>query len=361
MAGALRVGIIGVGWGNLVHVPAFRAAEGFEPVALCSRRREPLEAAAAKCGISDLSTDWRDFVRRDDLDMISITVPVELHREMTLATIAAGKRVLCEKPAALSAADAKEMYDAAESAGVAHATCFELRWLPERLAVWDAVRAGLVGKPYNLRSLQSADYWHPTHAPQSEWMYRKEVGGGYLMGMLSHDIDFACTLLGEPVAVAADVRSNVPRRKMADGTEIDVTADDTTVILVRFANGASAVISCSVVGAHSAGVRFDLFGEDGTILFETGPEGRRISGGAAKGDGLLEIPPSAREPKGAPITAKGRSAGMIRATALLLEEWNANLANPDSAIPTLRAGWRAMRVVEAARRSAAGEGWVGLD
>jgi len=361
MADPLRVGLIGVGWGALVHAPAFKAAAGYEPVALCSRRRESLEAAGARTGITDLSADWKDFVRRDDLDMISISSPVDLHREMTLAAVAAGKRVLCEKPAALTPADAREMYDAAEAAGVAHATCFELRWLPERLAVWDAVRAGLVGKAYNMRLLQSADYWHPTHGPQSEWMYRKDQGGGYLMGMLSHDIDYACTLLGEPEAVAADVRTNTPRRKLADGREIEVDADDTTVVLIRFKGGASAVISCSVVGAHAAGVRMDLFGEDGTVLFESGPQGRKVTGGAARAEGLSEMPLAEREPKGGPVTAKGRSAGMIRATALLLETWQDNLADPEAAIPTLRAGWRAMQVIDAARRSAAGEGWVGLD
>jgi len=361
MADPVRVGVIGVGWGALVHVPGFRAAAGFEPVAICSRRPESLEKAGARTGITDLSTDWKDFVRRDDLDMISISSPVGLHREMTLAAAAAGKRVLCEKPAALTVADAKDMLDAAESAGVPHATCFELRWLPERLAVWDAVRAGLVGKAYNLRSIHSADYWHPTHAPQSEWMYQREEGGGYLMGLLSHDIDFACALLGEPEAVAADVRTNTPRRTLADGREIEVDADDTTVVLIRFKGGASAVLSCSVVGAHTAGMRLDLFGEDGTLLIESGPQGRRVTGGSAKDAGLVDMPLNEREPKGGPVAAKGRSAGMIRAMALLLEDWQDNLASPDAAIPTLRAGWRAMKVIEAARRSAAGEGWVALD
>ena len=361
MSEPLRVGIIGVGWGALVHAPAYRAAAGFEPVALCSRRPQSLEAAGVRTGITDLSNDWKDFVRRDDLDMISITSPVEMHREMTLAACAAGKRVLCEKPAALSAEEAKDMLDAAEAAGVAHATCFETRWLPERLAAWDAVRAGLVGKAYNLRIIHSADYWHPTHGPQSEWMYQRAAGGGYLMGLLSHDIDYVCALLGEPEAVAADVRTNTPRRTLADGREIAVDADDTTVVLLRFKSGASAVISCSVVGAHTAGTRLDLFGEDGTLLLETGPQGRRLTGGSARDEGLAEMPLSTREPHGEPITSKGRSAGMIRAQALMLEDWQANLANPDAAIPTLKAGWRAMRVIDAARKSAEGEGWVALD
>ncbi len=357
MADNLRVGIIGVGWGSLVHAPAYRAAEGYELVALCSRREEPLQKAGGKLGLTDLSTDWKDFVRRDDLDLISISSPADMHTEMTLAAVAAGKHVLCEKPAALTAADAKLMLDAAESAGVRHATCFELRWLPERLAAWDQVRAGLVGKPYSFRLTHSNDYWHPTHAPQAEWMYLRDRGGGYLMGMLSHDIDYACALLGEPEAVAADLRTSVPRRTMPDGREIVVDADDTTHLLIRFKGGASALISASVVGAHTADSRMDLFGEDGTLIFETGAGEPKLVGGAAKGEGLAPIALSRREP-GQPVEAKGRSSMMVRATALLLEDWRANAKDAEAAIPTLRAGWRVQAVIEAARRSAAGEGWV---
>ena len=63
---ALRVGIVGVGWGSIVHAPAFEAVDGYELVALCSQNRDKVEAAGAKVGVTDLSTDWRSFVRRDD-------------------------------------------------------------------------------------------------------------------------------------------------------------------------------------------------------------------------------------------------------------------------------------------------------
>lgn len=361
MASDLRCGVIGVGWGSLVHIPAFRMTAGFEPVALCSRREEPLAAAGARAGISDLSTDWRDFVRRDDLDLISIASPVELHKEMALAAIAAGKHVLCEKPAALSGDDAREMLDAAEAAGVRHACCFETRWMRERLAVWDAVRAGFVGKPYSMRLLKSGPMWHPTHPPQAEWMYYRASGGGYLAGMLSHDIDFACALLGEPVAVAADVRTNVRRRTLADGREIVVDADDTSALLLRFANGASAVLSASVVGAHSYGMRMDLFGEDGTLLCESaGAQGASLTGGAASEPGLAPMAVSEREPEAGPVPGKGRSANNIRAQALMLEDWRDNFDNPEGAVPTLRAGWRVQTIIDAAHRSAEGAGWAPL-
>src|ERR1700744_1657725 len=96
----LRVGIIGVGWGAHVQVPGFRAAKGFEPVALCARTPDRLERVATKPGIDQPSTDWPSFVPRDDLDVISVATPTVLPHEMTIAALAAGKPVLCEKPLA---------------------------------------------------------------------------------------------------------------------------------------------------------------------------------------------------------------------------------------------------------------------
>jgi predicted dehydrogenase len=354
----IRVGLIGVGWGALVHAPAFRAVPGFELAALCSRDPRRVAAAGERLGIADLSTDWRAFVQRADLDLISITTPVGLHREMTLAALAAGKHVLCEKPLALGAADARAMLDAAERSDRATATCFETRWSPERLAIWEWVRAGNLGEPFFLRITQSAGYWHPTHAPQSEWMYQRAEGGGYLMGLQSHDIDFACALLGEPEAVAADLRTSVPRRTLADGREIAVDADDTGTLLLRTKNGASVVLSSSVVGAHAAGIGIELFGSEGTLCWN----GRQLLAAHAKDAGLAPLPLSAREPASGADLGQRRSSRLVRAQALMLEDWLPAFRGEPTPrpAPSLRDGWRVARVIDAARASSEGAGWVTL-
>ncbi|WP_375486406.1 Gfo/Idh/MocA family protein, partial [uncultured Jatrophihabitans sp.] len=266
MSSNLRVGIIGTGWGSLVHAPAYGIVDGFEVVALCARDPQRLARAAESAGVADTETDWQSFVRRDDLDVVSVAAPVELHHSMTLAALAAGKHVLCEKPLAVTAAQAQDMVHAAENSGKVTATCFELRWAADRLPVWDMVRAGYLGAPYFSRLVQSASYWHPSHKPQSPWMYDVDQGGGYLAGMLSHDIDWICTMFGEPLEVCADVHTSIPSITLADGSTIDVTADDTTTLILRLAGGARAEVSASVVGAHTAGWRFEAFGADGTIV-----------------------------------------------------------------------------------------------
>jgi predicted dehydrogenase len=333
-------------------------------VALCSRRPESVTKAGESLGIADTSTDWEAFIRRDDLDLISICTPVGLHAEQTIAAIEAGKHVLVEKPQALSADNAKRMLDAAESAGVAHAVCFEGRYEDHRMPVWRLVEDGFLGQPFLAKADTIGDYWHPSRSLQSEWMYSTDEGGGYLMGLSSHDIDFFTFLLGEPVAVCADVRSSVPIRHRPDGSELAVDADDTSVVLLRMASGALVTISTSVVGIHSNRREVVLLGSEGTITVGGSIQGGQptIRAGRVDEDGLHEVPASDRMPRSGIALPKRRAAGAIRSLALLLEDWlPAFEGKPAPGVPTLADGWRVQRVVDAARRSSAGEGWVALD
>ena len=359
----VRVGVVGVGWGTIVHLPAYQATDGFEVVALCARTPSRLAPVAEKHGL-DMSTDWQEFVRRDDIDLVSVATPVALHHPVTIAGLAAGKHVLCEKPLALTAAQCAEMVDAAERAGRSTATCFELRWLPDRSRIRQLVRDGIVGAPYFVRLSQSAAYWHPTRPAQAPWMYDLSAGGGYLNGLLAHDIDFVCSLFGRPVDVCADVRTSVPTRPLPDGTTLHVTADDTSALLMRLDTGALAVISASVVGLHTLGASFDAFGERGSIV---GPLGGRAANGAllagsVDADALSPVAPDDRRPAHDEVIPQRAASGPIRAMALLLEDWLPELCGGDAphAIPTFADGMAVQRVIEAARASSAGAGWVSV-
>jgi len=357
----IRVGIVGAGWSTVVHAPAFRLVDGYELVAVCARRPESLAKAMDKLELSDGSTDWRSFVRRDDLDLILVATPVAMHCEVTLAAIEAGKHVLCEKPTSLTPEDSLRMAEAAQRAGVAHAVGFELRWNPERYATWQLLREQALGEPYMLRLAQSWGHWHPSHAPQAEWMYSKADGGGYLAGLVSHDIDFARALLGEPVAVCAEVRTTVKQRTLADGRVIDVDADDTSTLLLRFASGATAVISSSVVGAHTKGYKLEIFGSEGTVL-AAGGRGAAVDlrFGRASDEGLAPYPLSDREPlSGRPIPPRA-AAWAIRSLALMLEDWLPAFDGKPTQVPNLYDGYRVQQVTQAAFDSAAGRGWVDI-
>ena len=372
MTDQLRVGVIGVGWGSLVQVPAFRAAGGYEVVALCSRRAERAAEAGARLGIEDVSTDWERFVGRPDLDIISVCTPTDLHREQVLGAIGAGKNVLCEKPVALDSGQAAEMADAADAAGVATAVCFENRWGREKLAVWRQIGEGLLGSPYFARVAIAADYFHPSRPLMSEWMYRLADGGGYLLGMASHDIDYLYSLFGVPEAVCADVHATIPRRTRADGSDFAADADDTASLLLRWSSGVRASISLTTVGMHTGSrYRFEAFGSDGTAEIDGTVFGGTVRAGRTGEEGLRELALSdaaVSDPSAIPAT--GRRSAPIRALALMLERWLPSVrgsAAPAPAadgsgpsVPTLRDGLVVQRVIDAARLSSGGAGWVSL-
>src|SRR5690349_10652880 len=108
----LRIGVAGVGFGATVHIPAFQS-EGVEVAAVFSRRRERAQEAADKYGIDHVFTDYDKMLAMNGLDAISVVTPPPLHHSMSLAALAAGKHVICEKPFALNQGEALEMWRAA--------------------------------------------------------------------------------------------------------------------------------------------------------------------------------------------------------------------------------------------------------
>ncbi len=189
------------------------------------------------------------------------------------------------------------MVRAADKArAVPTACCFENRWNPDWLAVADRVRSGFLGTQYVARVSRSASYWHPSHPLQARWMYDREQGGGYLAGMLVHDLDFLCSLLGRPVSVCAEVRTSDPVRELPDGETLRVTADDTAALLMRMESGLTAILSVSVMGAHADHYRLELFGSDGTIIGDGDLRSADYRLGTATDDGLSPLAVDEREP-----------------------------------------------------------------
>jgi predicted dehydrogenase len=188
-------------------------------------------------------------------------------------------------------------------------------------------------------------------------------------------------LFGVPEAVCADVRATIPVRTRADGSDFAADADDTASLLLRWGSGVSASISLTTVGLHSGSrYRFEAFGSGGTAEIDGTVFGAAVRAGRAGEEGLRELSLSdAAVSDPAAIPATGRRSAPIRALALMLEQWlprvrgdagtgtvrtSAGAAGagygPTPAVPTLRDGLVVQRVIDAARRSSDGAGWVSL-
>jgi len=357
--GPLRVGVIGVGWGSSVHVPAFRSVAGFELAALCGRS-ERVVAVAAAAGVADVARDWEAFVRRDDLDLIAIATPVALHHPMAMAAIAAGKHVLCEKPLALDEGQARELAAAADAAGVVHATGYEWRWTPERLALATAVQGGVLGDPYFVHITHHLSMWHPASAAPAPWKFSAAEGGGFLNAVLCHELDCLRQFFGEPEAIQATTATLLDHRMLPDGTRLPVDADDTVVMQLRFPGGMTALIDGSSLCYGGSGVRWEAYGSGGSVGFAGGPQGNR-AWRAGAGSAPQDLPPSDRTPL-APLAVPPTWPALspVQATALMLEDWLPRFAGGSSPVATLWDGLRIQQLADAARRSSAEGGWVAL-
>jgi predicted dehydrogenase len=265
--------------------------------------------------------------------------------------------VLCEKPLAGDLNAARDMVRAAAEADVPTACCFENRWNPDWLAVADRVRSGFLGTQYLARVSRSASYWHPSHPLQAQWMYDREQGGGYLAGMLVHDLDFLCSLLGRPASVCAEVRTSDPVRELPDGGTLNVTADDTAALLMRMESGVTVVLSLSVMGAHADHYRLELFGSAGTIIGDGDLRSAAYSLGAASDDGLSPLTVDEREPAHPERLPGGLAGHASRAMALMLQDWLPAFDGAPSGAATFEDGLLSLAVIDAAHRSAEGGGW----
>jgi predicted dehydrogenase len=358
----IRVGIIGLGWGSLVHLPAFRSTDPYAVVACCARDRGRLQSVGERYGIADLSTDWQQFVRRDDLDLIDVATPVRLHRPMVEAAFMAGKHVLCEKPAGLDAAEVRAMAAMAATAarsGLSHAVGFELRWLPEHLAARALVRSGQLGAPSLVQLSRNVGMWHASAGQVAAWKHSLEQGGGFLNAVTAHDLDLVRLLFGEPVAVCADLLRTLPGVAPHDGGAVD--AEDTVGLLLRLSSGALAVISGTAASVHGSGYRLEAAGTGGTLRLESGVHGASVRFGGAGQERPSRLAVGRRQP--ARRLAVARSYPLfpqVRAMTLLLEDWRPGRGEAAGADPTFADALRVQVVIDGARASAQGAGWVEL-
>jgi predicted dehydrogenase len=225
------------------------------------------------------------------------------------------------------------------------------------MAVRQLVARGVIGRPSFVQITITAGYWHPTHHPQAPWMYRRELGGGYLMGELSHQIDFVNVTFGTPVAVCADVRHSVPRVSTPAG-EIEVTSDDIGALLLRLDSGALAVLTNSAAGLGAGTNLFEVHGSNGTIARSRFPTGDGSFVVSVDGGEPQILEPSNRELESGVELPARRSSVALKAMALMLEDWRPAFQGLAAPTPTIRDGWLVQQVVDAALRSSAGDGWV---
>jgi predicted dehydrogenase len=232
-------------------IPAIQRAANSDVIAIGSRRVESAVAASERLGIPTAYAGYEAVLEDERVEAVYIPLPNHLHAEWTLAAAAAGKHVLCEKPLALSAADAQEMVDACADAGVAFMEAFMYRMHPSWVLARELIDAGRVGAIRTVHSWFSYFNDDPQNIRNI-----KEAGGGALMDIGCYSVNLSRMLLA---AEPTGVHSVMTRDAVSD-------VDTTTTAILEFGDK-QASFTCSMRSEPDQYV--SIYGDEGRIRIET--------------------------------------------------------------------------------------------
>lgn len=339
------IGIVGTGWADRVQIPALQRA-GLTVGAIAGRRRERAEEVAAQHGIDYASDDWHDLLERD-LDLIVVSATPALHAEISVAALDAGMHVLCEKPAALDAAEAQRMVDAAAAhpdrlALIDH----ELRFTPVRSKARELLRQGAIGRLLTVTARVASGTRVDPEVPWNWWSDAKQ-GGGVLGALGSHVLDGVRWLTDEePEVRGATLGRAHPRRTDAEGVEREVTSEDIASLTFRVGSAVGTMLVHQV--AHDEPVDLvTLRGTRGTLVID---RSLRLFFGK-EGAGLKEY----RAPLPKAVPNRFRSSGYAAGTVLFAQALARYLAGEPEALEpaaTMRDGLAVQRLLDEAKRLA---------
>jgi predicted dehydrogenase len=245
-SGTIGVGVVGLGFGERVHLPGWAALRdrGTEIRSVCARDPERAAAAAARYGAVEWTTNWRDVVADPGVQLVSVATPPALHAEICAAALHAGKAVFCEKPLGLNAASAHSI---ARIDGPPVLVNFSFRGLPEMRALHRSVASRKVD--------HFSVVWHVKTRDDTDWSWSwkdSSAAGGGALGMYGvHVFDYIQWLLGPITDIRADVIQATEARRGSQGASQRVVADKAFRARVVLRDGALGDIDVSLDGTES--------------------------------------------------------------------------------------------------------------
>lgn len=218
-----------------------------------SRNEENLKRFCKEYDVPRYTTDMEEAINDPEVDLVVVALPNHLHLDAIKQCASAGKGVICTKPLGRTAAEAKEMLEIVEDAGIYHGYMEDLAYTPKTLKAVDSVKKGAIGKVMWTRSRET----HP--GPHSDWFWNIELaGGGAIIDLACHCIEISRNYIGK------DVRP-VEVMCWADTLVKPIAAEDNAIGLVKYATGAIAQFEVSWAFRGGMDLRDEVAGTEGTI------------------------------------------------------------------------------------------------
>lgn len=354
------VGIIGLGYGR-AHIPAFQT-NGAEVVAVCQRDEATARAVADKYGVPQVYARWEDMLAQARPEIVVIATPPHLHKAIALEAFGGGAHVLCEKPLAMTAAEGREIVDAAARAGRVGMTGFNWRFPAAMQRFHAMVEAGHVGRPFHIGARWLGARWAEESAPGTWRMDRAQAGHGAMGDMGVHVIDLLRWNFGEIARVIADDGIAFPSRS-APGVDRPADAEDFCSVIAELASGARATFTVSRVARGANEQTVECYGANGGLQYRLDRVERQWYRGelmATEGSGPLAkvsvpagLPKAAGEGDQVEVTGKATIGPLVKRFLTAIQK-----GDTTSPSPSLEDGLRAQEVLDAVLESLKTKTWA---
>jgi predicted dehydrogenase len=362
----VRIGIIGaspkLGWARHSHLPAIHALPEYELAAVCTASRESADEAARQFQAPVAFWDYRDLIKDASIDAVVVTVRAPLHHEIVMAALERGKHVYCEWPLATTAQHAQEMADMAARRNLRNMVGLQSRGDPSLVHMRDLIAKGWIGDVVSARMGQLIpgllDPRHPTRLFRAD----KANATNSLTKDGGHAFDAFCWTVGPFAEFAAVVSVRAPEWPVEGGQPVAVTGPDHVSVTGLLASGAVASVVVATVPWHAPGVRIEVYGTEGTLLYTT--HAKNVNRGTGHLQGArhrdaslkpLEPPPNTKwAPAGLPMADPFKVGQMLRTFAEAI-------CSGRDASPTFAEAAAHQRLLEAIDLSSQTRCWISWD
>ncbi|MEZ2235553.1 Gfo/Idh/MocA family protein [Microcoleus sp.] len=365
----IGVAVVGTGFGQKIHIPGFQAHHRTEVVAVYHRNLDKAQAIASSQNIPYACNSIEDIIAIPEVAAVSISTPPFLHFEMAKKVLAAGKHLLLEKPTALTANEARELYKLTNksqtnpespSAKTIATMDFEFRFIPSWQMLAELLATGYVGE----KRLIKIDWLVSGRADANRpwnWYSQKDKGGGVLGATGSHVFDYINWLFGPVKRLSGQLITGISARPDPDelGKLKPVDADDSCTLMLELADGTPCQVCLSSVTYQGRGHWVEIYGSKGTLVLGSDNQQDYVHGfrlwGSQGPEPLAEIkiPQRLEFPQ---VYPDGRIAPFIR----VVDKWVEAIDGGESLIPSLREGVYSQLLMDLTQESHATGTWVDI-